>query len=107
MGDAANKAVRVPDYGRWEGVSAARFYACLQPQTVKRLRPEKRPMPVKLRDVKTCVIKERNGSYAVACSALGVYSVGKTLLDARSNFEKALELHLSALREKAVQPLAA
>lgn len=56
-------------------------------------------MSIKL---KTKVIKERDGSYAIACSALGVYSVGKTLPAATSSFEEALGLHLSALREKSV-----
>jgi len=34
-------------------------------------------MSVKIRDIKTKVIKEDNGSYSIACSALGVYSTGK------------------------------
>jgi hypothetical protein len=56
---------------------------------------------LKLRDIETEVIREKDGTCAVACSALGVYSVGKTLRDARQNFEEALDLHLSVLREKA------
>ncbi len=60
-------------------------------------------MSVKIRDVKTRVIKENDGSYSIACSALGVYSMGKTMQDARKNFLKALELHLSILREKATK----
>jgi hypothetical protein len=36
-------------------------------------------MPIKLRDIKIRVIKEKDGSYAIACSALGVYTVGETL----------------------------
>ena len=56
-------------------------------------------MSIKLRDIKTRVIKEKDGSYAIACSALGVYTVGETLSEAKKNFEDALELHLSALRE--------
>ncbi len=54
-----------------------------------------------MRDIKTEVIREKDGTYAVTCSALGVYSVGKTLRDAKRNFEEALDLHLSVLREKA------
>ena len=52
-------------------------------------------------DIKTELIREKDGTCAVACSALGVYSVGKTLRDAKLNFEEALDLHLSVLREKA------
>ena len=63
-------------------------------------------MSIKLRDVQTRIIKEKDGSYAIACSALGVYSVGKTLTQARRNFEEALELHLSALKEKAIEAVA-
>ena len=62
---------------------------------------------MKLRDIKTKVIREKDGSYAVACSVLGVYSVGKTLRDARRNFEEALDLHLSVLRERATKQIAA
>lgn len=63
-------------------------------------------MSIKLRDVQTRVIKEKDGSYAIACSALGVYSVGNTLAEAKRNFEEALELHLSALKEKATEAVA-
>jgi len=63
-------------------------------------------MSIKLRDVQTRVIKEKDGSYAIACSALGVYSVGKTMEEAKANFGEALELHLSALREKAIEAVA-
>lgn len=52
-------------------------------------------MALKLRDVKTEVIREKDGSYAVVCSALGVYSVGNTLREAKRNFQEALDLHLS------------
>lgn len=57
-------------------------------------------MSIKLRDVQTRVIKEKDGSFAIACSALGVYSVGETLAEAKRNFGEALELHLSALKKK-------
>jgi predicted RNase H-like HicB family nuclease len=63
-------------------------------------------MSIKLRDVQTRIIKEKDGSYGIACSALGVYSVGKTLTEAKRNFEEALELHLSALKEKAIEAVA-
>ncbi len=60
-------------------------------------------MALKLKDVRTEIIREDDGTYAVACSALWVYSVGKTLKDAKRNFEHALDLHLSVLREKATK----
>jgi len=63
-------------------------------------------MALKLRDVRTEIIREDNGTYAVTCSALGVYSVGKTLREAKHNFEQALDLHLSVVREKARKELA-
>ena len=63
-------------------------------------------LALKPRDIKTEVIKEDDGSYAVVCSSLGVYSVGKTLKEAKRNFEEALDLHLSALREKARKEIA-
>ncbi|MGA3298131.1 MAG: type II toxin-antitoxin system HicB family antitoxin [Candidatus Bathyarchaeia archaeon] len=63
-------------------------------------------MALKLRDVRTEVIREDNGSYAIACSALGVYSVGKTLKEAKRNFVDALDLHLSIVREKARKEIA-
>ena len=63
-------------------------------------------MALKLRDITTEVMREKDGSYAMACSALGVYSVGKTLRDAKRNFEEALDLHLSVLREKATKQIA-
>ena len=64
-----------------------------------------RSLALKLKDVKTEIIEEDNGTYAVACSALGVYSVGKTLKEAKRNFQQALDLHLSVLREKATKEL--
>jgi predicted RNase H-like HicB family nuclease len=56
-----------------------------------------------LKDVRTEIMLEDNGTYAMACSALGGYSVGKTLKDARRNFERALDLHLSIVKEKAAE----
>ena len=63
-------------------------------------------MSIKLKEVQTKVIKEKDGSFGTACSALGVYSVGDTLPEAKRNFEEALELHLSVLREKAIEAVA-
>ncbi len=63
-------------------------------------------LALKLRDVRTEIIREDDGSYAVACSALGVYSVGRTLKEAKRNFRDALDLHLSVLRKKARRELA-
>jgi predicted RNase H-like HicB family nuclease len=63
-------------------------------------------LALKLKDVKTEMIREKDGSYAVVCSALGVYSVGKTLTEAKRNFEEALDLHLSVLRERATTQIA-
>jgi predicted RNase H-like HicB family nuclease len=63
-------------------------------------------LALKLRDVRTEVIREDNGSYAIACSALGVYSVGKTLREAKRNFVDALDLHLSIVRERARKEIA-
>jgi len=37
---------------------------------------------------------------------LGVYSVGRTLKEAKRNFRDALDLHLSVLREKTRRKLA-
>ncbi len=68
-------------------------------EVVSLLRSEK--LALKLRDVRTEILREDNGTYAVACSALGVYSVGKTLKEAKRNFEDALGLHLSVVRDKA------
>ncbi|MDA4112216.1 MAG: type II toxin-antitoxin system HicB family antitoxin [Thaumarchaeota archaeon] len=50
---------------------------------------------IKLKDIQTKIIKERDGSYAISSSALGVYTVGETLEEARKNFNEALKLHLS------------
>ena len=62
-------------------------------------------MSVKIKNLQTKVIKEKDGTYAVACSALGVYSVGKTLEAAKKSFAEALDLHLSVIREKAVKEI--
>ncbi len=50
-----------------------------------------------VKDVKAKIIKEDDGSYSIACSALGVYSTGKNLKDAKMNYLKAVKLHLSVL----------
>lgn len=63
-------------------------------------------MSVKLKDIKTKVIKEDDGSYSITCSALGVYSTGKNMQEAKKNFLKALRLHLSVLKEKATEAIA-
>lgn len=60
---------------------------------------------LKLKDIVIEVIKEKDGSFGIACSALGVYSVGKTLEEAKKNFEKALDLHLSVIRERALKEI--
>ena len=63
-------------------------------------------MSVKVKDVKAKVIKEDDGSYSIACSALGVYSTGRNLPDAKKNYLKAIKLHLSVLRDKAIESIA-
>jgi len=63
-------------------------------------------LSVKIKDIKTTIAKEDDDSYSVICSALGVYSTGKNKQDAKKNFLKALELHLSVLREKATKIIA-
>lgn len=72
-----------------------------------RLKASRRLKRLKLRDIKTELIRRKDASYAVACSAPSVYSVGKTPRDTKRNFEEALDLHLSALREKAAKWIAA
>jgi len=64
-------------------------------------------LALKLKDVKTEIVQEDNGTYAVACSALGVYSVGRTLREAKRNFQQALDLHLSVVRERATREMIA
>ena len=39
-------------------------------------------------------------------SALGVYTVRRTLTEAKRNFREALDLHLSVIREKATKEIA-
>lgn len=63
-------------------------------------------MSVKIKDVKAKVIKEDDGSYSIACSALGVYSNGRNMKDAKKNYLRALNLHLSVLKEKATEAIA-
>lgn len=63
-------------------------------------------MSVKIKDVKTKVIREDDGSYSIACSALGVYSTSKNLQDAKKNYLKAINLHLSVLKDKATESIA-
>jgi len=58
---------------------------------------------VKIKDIQTKMLKEDDGTYSVTCSALGIYSSGRTIKEARSNFYDALELHLSVLKEKATK----
>ena len=59
-------------------------------------------MSVKIKDIQTRIIKESDNFYSVICSALGVYSSGKTIKEAEKNYLKALELHLSVIKEKAI-----
>ncbi len=63
-------------------------------------------MSVKIKNVRAKVIKEDDGTYSIACSALGVYSTGKNLQDAKKNYLKAVRLHLSVLRDKATEAIA-
>lgn len=58
-------------------------------------------MSSEVKKMKIDLIKEKDGSYGIACSALGVYSVGRTLKEAKTNFKKALKLHLEVLKETA------
>jgi len=63
-------------------------------------------LSVKIKDIKTTIVKEDDDSYSVICSALGIYSTGRNKQDAKKNFLKALELHLSVLKEKATKIIA-
>lgn len=63
-------------------------------------------MPIKLRDIRTKVIEEKDDSYAMVCSALGVCSIGETPGEAKKNFEEVLKLHLYALMERAIETAA-
>ncbi len=49
----------------------------------------------RIREIDVDVISEKDGSFAIACSALGVYAVGSTLGEAKKDFLAALDLHLS------------
>jgi predicted RNase H-like HicB family nuclease len=60
----------------------------------------------RIKQVEVEAIKEKDGSYAIACSTLGVYTVGQTLAEAKRNFFEALDLHLSVIREQARKSLA-
>jgi len=62
-------------------------------------------MSSEVKKMKIDLIKEKDGSYGIACSALGVYSVGRTLKEAKTNFKKALKLHLEVLKETASKRL--
>lgn len=62
-------------------------------------------MSVKMKDVKAKVIKEDDGTYSIACSALGVYSTGKNLQDAKKRYLKAVKLHLAVLHDKATEDI--
>jgi hypothetical protein len=46
-------------------------------------------MPVKVKDIKTRVIKEKDGTYSITCSALGVYSAGKNNQDAKKKLSQS------------------
>ena len=61
----------------------------------------------RIREIDVDVISEKDGSFAIACSALGVYAIGDTLREAREDFLEALDLHLEALRANAVKSLSA
>ena len=62
-------------------------------------------MSVKIKDIQTRMIKEDDDSYSIMCAALGVYSSGKTKKQAQRNYLKALELHLSVIKEKVIDTI--
>lgn len=62
-------------------------------------------MSLKIKDIQTSMIKEDDNTYSIMCSALGVYSSGKTKKQAQNNYLKALELHLSVIKEKAIETI--
>ena len=61
----------------------------------------------RIREVDVDILREKDGSFAIACSALGVYAVGSTISEARKDFVEALDLHLSVLRANAVKSISA
>ncbi len=61
----------------------------------------------RIREVEVDVISEKDGSFAIACSALGVYAVGNTISGAKKGFLEALDLHLSVLRSNTIKSLSA
>lgn len=63
-------------------------------------------MATRIRQVEVQVFREDDGTYAAACSALGVYAVGKTVAEVKKSFAAALDLHLSAIKEMARKSLA-
>ena len=61
-------------------------------------------MSVKIKDIKTKVIKEDEG-YSIACSALGVYSTGKNLQDAKKTIQRYLSFICLYYKKKQQKPL--
>ncbi len=55
--------------------------------------------------IRVRLFQEKDGSWAAACSSLGVYSVGRTRAQAVRRFRDALDLHLDVIREKAMAAL--
>ena len=60
----------------------------------------------KTKELEIELIPEEDGSYGIACDALRVYSSGKTKTEAKKNFDDALELYFSHVRNKAKRALA-
>ncbi len=56
-------------------------------------------MSVKIKDIKTKVIREDDGSYSIACSALCVYSTGANLQDAKK-LSKSGQTSFVSIEEK-------